>query len=211
LKSDHLYYFPSNTESAEIIANMIRSVTHNSVHEIMAGTGWLCKALQEQSIIVTASDDFSFIGYKNNCILDCSPDSSCESIAEQHGVDRLDALKAIETTDSKVILLCLPLPNKQLFTEIFEACHQYGKMIITIACGSESIKSEVVNYVMRNEFDVGCLQSDKFYRAQKLANARMHHIKQVNIGDTTLWCGFYKSIPKWYRLQQLQNTTCTIV
>ena len=116
----------------KILADWIGS---RSVLEIMAGAGWLAKALAENGVNITATDDYSWNG----------SDGQHKQIRYVHPVKKLHALEAIATIEADILLCSWP---------------PYGDGTICAACRLWRPEKPII-YI--GEGEGGCNAPDEFF------------------------------------------------
>lgn len=197
LQVDYFMYGRVDRLLCKSIADLIEEAGETKVLELMAGAGWLQKGLSEQGLDVDAVDDFSLV--HNNDYLDSEKAAKMKKwygMAE-HRVDfktipgakvrDQDALKALQESDRKVVILQWPHPDPALISAILELCYRTDKMIIYIAPNDETFENLFVKEVGEEDYFVDIPEAPFSF-----------------IYGQYLRAGTWRSLPRWIETQQQQ-------
>ena len=108
-------------------------ISGRKVLEIMAGGGWIAKALNQAGVKIIATDDYSWVGNQH------------KNMTPVFTVEKLDALEAVKSIDADILLVSWP---------------PYGDETITIACDAWGCKKPII-YI--GEGDGGCNAPEEFF------------------------------------------------
>ena len=197
---DYFMYGTVDQKLCRDLANFLSTIPEKEPLEIMAGAGWLQKGLKEQGLPIRSTDNFRISEsdqYSNPRLAEelfritaMKEQSKNFAVIEGASVEEMDALKALEASSSRVVIMCWPDPRcKDLMYKILEHCYKNQKMIIHIANSEESLRKFLVRPGEESSFI-----------PVKGAPSSHIHLEDLSIG-------FWKQEPEWFkeRLKALEK------
>lgn len=189
---DYFMYGNVDQKLCHDLADFLSTIPEKEPLEIMAGAGWLQKGLKEQGLPIRSTDNFRIIEsdqYTDQAMTEkifritaMREHNKSFAVIEGASVEKMDALKALEASSSRVVIMCWPDPRcKALTYKILEHCYKNQKMIIHIANRDESLR----NFLVRPG-------EESSFIPVKSAPSSHIHLENLSIG-------FWKQEPEWFK------------